>query len=52
MDPSRTRNVLSWNVPASVVDIRRLLRVVGYYRRLNKRSLKITKPMTGLLEKD
>jgi hypothetical protein len=39
-------------VPMSVGDIRSFLRLAGYYRRFIKGFLKISKPMTELLEKD
>jgi hypothetical protein len=46
---SKIRDILSWDVPASIVDIRSLLGLVGYYRKFIKGFSKITKPMTGLL---
>jgi hypothetical protein len=44
--------VLSWNAPASVVDIQSFLGLAGYYRRFIEGFSKIIKPMTGLLGKD
>jgi hypothetical protein len=52
MDPSKVQEVLSWNVPRSVDDIRSFLGLAGYYRRFIKGFLKISKPMTELLQKD
>jgi hypothetical protein len=52
MDPSKVQGVLSWNAPTSVGDIRSFLVLAGYYRRFIERFLKISKPMTELLEKD
>jgi hypothetical protein len=52
VDPSKVQNVLSWNVPTSVDDIRSFLVLAGYYQRFIKRFLKINKPMTELIEKD
>jgi hypothetical protein len=52
VDPSKVQDVLSWNVPMSVGDIRSFLGLAGYYRRFIKGFLKISKPMTELLEKD
>jgi hypothetical protein len=52
VDPSKVQEVLSWNVPRSVDDIRSFLGLAGYYRRFIKGFLKISKPMTELLEKD
>jgi hypothetical protein len=39
-------------VPMSVGDIQSFLGLVGYYQRFIKGFLKISKPMTELLEKD
>jgi hypothetical protein len=52
VDPSKVQDVLSWNVPTSVSDIQSFLRLAGYYRRFIEEFLKISKPMTELLEKD
>jgi hypothetical protein len=52
MDPSKVQGVLSWKAPMSVGDIRSFLVLAGYYRRFIERFLKISKPMTELLEKD
>jgi hypothetical protein len=52
MDPSRVQDVLSWNAPMSVGDIRSFLGLAGYYRRFIEGFSKISKPMTELLEKD
>jgi hypothetical protein len=52
MDLSKVQDVLSWNVPTSVSDIQSFLGLARYYRRFIKGFLKISKPMTELLEKD
>jgi hypothetical protein len=52
VDPSKIQVVLSWNAPMSVSDIQSFLGLVGYYRRFIEGFLKISKPMTELLEKD
>jgi hypothetical protein len=52
VDPSKVQDVLSWNAPTSVDDIQIFLRLAGYYQRFIKGFLKISKPMTELLEKD
>jgi hypothetical protein len=52
VDPSKIQDVLSWNAPTSVGDIQSFLGLAGYYQRFIERFLKITKPMTELLEKD
>jgi hypothetical protein len=36
VDPSKVQDVLSWNVPTSVGNIRSFLGLVGYYRRIFK----------------
>jgi hypothetical protein len=52
MDPSKVQDVLSWKAPMSVSDIQSFLGLAGYYRRFIEGFLKISKPMTELLEKD
>jgi hypothetical protein len=52
MDPSKVQDVLSWNAPTSVGDIRSFLGLAGYYRRFIKGFSKISNPMIELLEKD
>jgi hypothetical protein len=52
VDPSKVQDVLSWKAPSSVDDIRSFLGLAGYYRRFLEGFSKISKPMTGLLEKD
>jgi hypothetical protein len=52
MDPSKIQDVLSWNTPMSVSDIRSFLGLAGFYRRFIKGFLKISKPMTDLLKND
>jgi hypothetical protein len=52
VDPSKVQDVLSWNAPTSVSNIRSFLGLAGYYRRFIERFSKISKPMTELLEKD
>jgi hypothetical protein len=52
IDPSKVQDVLSWKAPTSVSDIQSFLRLAGYYRRFIEGFLKISKPMTELLEKD
>jgi hypothetical protein len=44
--------VLSWKAPTSVGDIQSFLGLAGYYRIFIKGFLKISKPMTELLDKD
>jgi hypothetical protein len=52
VDPSKVQNVLSWNAPTSVDDIKSFLGLAGYYRRFIEGFLKIIKPMTELLKND
>jgi hypothetical protein len=52
VDPSKTEDVMSRNVPMSVSDIRSIPVLAGYYRRFIEGFSKISKPMTELLEKD
>jgi hypothetical protein len=49
VDPSKIRDMLSWNAPTSVTDIRSFLGLVGYYRKVIEGFSKITKPLTELL---
>jgi hypothetical protein len=43
--------MLCWNAPASVIDIRSFLGLIGYYRKFVKGFPKITKPMDRMLWK-
>jgi hypothetical protein len=52
VDPSKVQDVLSWNAPTSVDDIRSFLGLAGYYQWFIEGFSKISKPMTELLEKD
>jgi hypothetical protein len=52
MDPSKIQDVLSWNAPASIVDIWSFLGLARYYQRFVKGLSKITKPITKLHGKD
>jgi hypothetical protein len=52
VDPSKVQDVLSWNAPMSVGDIRSFLGLAGYYWRFIEGFSKISKPMIELLEKD
>jgi hypothetical protein len=52
VDSSKIQDVLSWNAPTSVREIRSFLGLAGYYRRFIEGFSKISKPMTKLLEKD
>jgi hypothetical protein len=52
IDLRKVQDVLSWKAPRSFGDIRSFLRLAGYYQRFIEGFLKISKPMTNLLEKD
>jgi hypothetical protein len=50
-DPSKVKDVLSWNTPQNVSDIRNFLDLAGYYRRFIEGFSKTSKPMIELLAK-
>jgi hypothetical protein len=52
VDPCKVHDVLSWKAPMSVSDIQSFLGLAGYYQRFIEGFLKISNPMTELLEKD
>jgi hypothetical protein len=51
VDPSKVRDVLDWEPPRSVHQVRSFLSLVGYYRRFIPNISKISKPFTELLKK-
>jgi len=52
VDPKKVKDVLSWNPPMDVSEIRSFLGMAGYYRRFIEGFSKLAKPMTALLEKN
>jgi hypothetical protein len=52
VDPAKVEDVLKWEPPRTVEEIRSFLGLVGYYRRFIEGFFKIVKPLTTLLEKD
>jgi hypothetical protein len=50
VDPSKVKDVLSWNTPQNVLHIRSFLGLVGYYRRFIQGFPMISMPMTSLQE--
>ena len=51
VDPGKVKDVLDWEPPETVSEIRSFLGLAGYYRRFIKNISKIAKPLTSLLEK-
>ena len=51
VDPSKIQDVLNWQAPTSVPEIRSFLGLAGYYRRFVPDFSKIARPMTELLKK-
>jgi hypothetical protein len=51
VDPSKVKDVLSWNTPQNVSDFRSFLGLAGYYRRFIEGFSKISKPMMELLRR-
>jgi hypothetical protein len=49
VDPSKIKDVLSWDTPKSVSNIHGFFGLVGYYRKLIEGFPKIIKPITELL---
>jgi hypothetical protein len=52
VDPAKVSDVLKWEPPQTVKEIRSFLGPVGYYHRFTEGFSKIAKPLTSLLEKD
>jgi hypothetical protein len=51
VDPSKVSDVLKWEPPRTVIEIRSFLGLAGYYHRFIEGFSKIVKPLTSLLEK-
>ncbi|XP_070036260.1 uncharacterized protein [Nicotiana tomentosiformis] len=51
-DPQKVEAVKEWPLPTNVKQLRRFLRLAGYYRRFIRGFGSISKPLTDLLKKD
>jgi hypothetical protein len=51
VDPAKVKEIVAWSIPTTVMKVRSLLELVGYYWRFIEGLSKIAKPMTSLLEK-
>jgi hypothetical protein len=51
VDPSKVQDVLNWNPPKNVPELRSFLGLAIYYHRFIEGFSKIVKPLTSLLEK-
>ena len=52
MDPKKVEDVMSWERPNSVFEIRSFLGLAGYYRRFIENFARIAAPMTRLTRKE
>jgi len=51
VEPSKVKDVLEWEPPQTVSEIKSFLGMTGYYRRFIEGFSSIAKPMIALLEK-
>jgi hypothetical protein len=51
VDPKNVTFVVNWQMPATVIEIRRFLGLTSYYRHFVQNFSSIAKPMTRLTEK-
>jgi hypothetical protein len=52
VDPSKVQDVLNWEPPKNISEIRSFLGLAGYSYRFIEGLLKIVKPLTSLLKKE
>ena len=52
VDPEKVEDVMSWERPKSVFEIRSFLGLAGYYRRFIKDFSRLATPMTRLARKE
>jgi hypothetical protein len=52
VDPSKVKDILEWNPPATIHHVQSFLGLAGHYRRFIPDFSKSVKPITGLLKND
>ena len=51
VDPNKIKAIKEWKVPTTINQLRRFLRLTGYYRKFVKNYRRISAPPTSLLKK-
>ena len=51
VDPNKTRAVMDWPRPTTVIEIRSFLGLAGYYKRFIEGFARLSSPMTKLTRK-
>jgi hypothetical protein len=49
--PAKVKEIVTWSIPTTIMEIRSFLGLTGYYQRFIEGFSNIAKPMTSLLEK-